>query len=306
MKTRLLALTGTPSQPPRVSPGQQGFTRADLLAVLGVAGLLASLFLPALAGTATGNAGAGCLNNLRQLTRALLQFADDHDGWFPKNPDDGSQYNWVGGAGGAGIGQLSEFNTDVPGDPATSALAPYLDRKAATFHCPADLRVGLYQGTNTAWRGRFVPAARSYSMSCAVGTKGEGTNRVGTAPVDGGWLDGYHRNYHNRPWRTYGRPSHIVEPSPAGLFVFLDEDPVSLNDGNFSMSMLPAENTKWVDWPATYHNFGVGLGYADGRAELHAWQDSRTRLPTPPRFNYLLPHNPDVTWLQARTSARAY
>lgn len=303
MKTRLLILTGTPSPSPRVSTGQQGFTRADLLAVLGVAGLLAGLFLPALAGTATGSAGAGCLNNLRQLTRALLQFAEDHDGWFPKNPDDGSQYNWVRGA--AGIAQMGEFDPDLPGDPATSALAPYLDRKAATFHCPADLRVGLYQGTNAAWRGRFVPAARSYSMSCAVGTKGEGTNRVGTAPVDGAWLDGYHSNYHNRPWRTYGRPSHIVEPSPAGLFVFLDEDPVSLNDGNFSFAMLSREQARWVDWPASYHNFGAGFGYADGHAELHPWQDPRTLVRGQLGPN-ATPNNPDVAWIQARTSARAY
>jgi hypothetical protein len=297
------AVSPGPSAPRREHPAGGGFTRIELLAVLGALALLAGLWLPALAGTGSGSAGAGCLNNLRQLVRAFLMFAEDHNGLFPKNPDDGSRYNWV--AGNAGLGGQDQFNPDLLGDPAWSALANYLGRKAEAFRCPADQRVGRYQGTNAAWRGQIVPAARSYVMNGAVGTKGEGTARFGNEPVDGAWLDGFHSNIHNRPWRTYGRLSHMVEPTPSGLFVFLDEEPRSLNDGTFSFSMLPAEKTKWIDWPATYHDFGVGLGFADGHAELHAWQDVRTRIPNPPRFNYTLPNSPDVTWLQARTSALA-
>jgi hypothetical protein len=246
---------------------------------------------------------AGCLSNLRQLAQALLMFAEDHDGLLPKNTDDGSAYNWVHGA--AGIRQPGEFNPDLPGDPASSALASYIGRKAEVFRCPADQRVGLYQGTNVAWRGQIVPAARSYVMNGAVGTKGVGTARFGTEPVDGAWLDGIHFNRHNRPWRTYGRLSHMVEPTPSGLFVFIDEEPLNLNGGNFSLSMLPAEKTRWVDWPATFHDFGAGLGFADGHAELHHWGDERTLV----RGNSLgpnsAPNSPDVTWLQARTSALA-
>lgn len=303
MKTRMLLSAAATARSRHVYPDQQGFTRADLLGVLGVAGLLAGLLLPALAGTANGSAGAGCLNNLRQLSRALLQFAEDHEGWFPKNPDDGSRYNWV--EGDAGIGSPYEFNPDPLGHPATSTLAPYLDRKAATFHCPADLRVGLYQGTNAAWRGQMVPAARSYSLNGAVGTQGGGTNRVGNAPVDGAWLDGYHSNYHNHPWRTYGRPSQIIAPSPAGLFVFLDEEPLSLQDGHYGVSMLAGAQARWVDWPATYHSFGAGFGFADGHAELRHWEDPRTlvRGRLSPNAS---PNNPDLAWIQVRTSSRAY
>ncbi len=294
----------TPGVPPFVQPtAQQGFTRVDLLAVLAAGGLLGSLFVSAVAGAGNGSSGAGCLNNLRQLTRALLQFAEDHDGWFPKNPDDGGLYNWVAGA--AGVGGAAEFNPDLAGDPAHSALAPYLEMRAQVFRCPADARAGLYQGANAALQGQAVPAARSYSMNCAVGTQGGGTARVGTAPVDGAWLDGYHANTHNRPWRTYGLPGHIVAPAPAGLFVFIDEQPLSLNDGNFAVSMRDGANARWVDWPGTQHEFGAGLGFADGHAELHAWEDERTLV----RGNLLgpssVPHSPDLTWLQTRTSARA-
>ncbi len=83
---------------------------------------------------------AGCLNNLRQLSQALGQFAEDHDGWFPKNPDDGAPSNWIGG--GAGIGSVQEFNPKLTAKPETSALAGYLGPRPDGFRCPADTRSG--------------------------------------------------------------------------------------------------------------------------------------------------------------------
>lgn len=135
-------------------------------------------------------------------------------------------------------------------------------------------------------------------MNLAVGTKQDGTTAV-----DGGWLDGFHGNFHNRPWRTYGRLADMIEPTPAGLFVLLDEAPISLNDGNFGMSMRAGEQAEWIDWPATHHDFGAGFAFADGHAELRAWEDPRTRIPDPPRWRVPVPNSPDVAWLQARTSA---
>ncbi len=109
-----------------------------------------------------------------------------------------------------------------------------------------------------------LSSVASYALSGAVGTKGEGTNRFGYAPVDGAWLDGNHANAHNRPWRTYGRLSHMVEPTPAGLFILLDENFLSLNDGNFSNSMAAGAKARWVDYVGTQHEFGAGLAFADG------------------------------------------
>jgi len=57
-----------------------------------------------------------------------------------------------------------------------------------------------------------------------------------------------------------------------------------------------------ADFPASYHNGAGCFSFADGRAEVKKWRDSRT---TPP-LNYshdmglgiATANNPDVFWLQ--------
>jgi prepilin-type processing-associated H-X9-DG protein len=101
-----------------------------------------------------------------------------------------------------------------------------------------------------------------------------------------------------------------VNPPPAQHWVFIDEHPDSINDGNFivTISSSPSQ-TRIVDYPAAWHDRGAGLAFADGRAEIHRWLDART-MPAPRydgslALNVASPNNPDVAWLAARTSARA-
>ncbi len=167
------------------------FTLVELVAVLASLALLAAVLLPSLARASGDNATATCLNNLQQLGRALLLYAGDYGTYLPPNGDTGNvtpYENWVGGA--AGMGQPQEFNPDILKDPTRSLLATYLNYDASVFHCPADLRTGLYQGTNAALVGTTVSSARSYSMSGAVGTLPDFPG--GRYPVYGPWLSGSH------------------------------------------------------------------------------------------------------------------
>ena len=278
-------------------PDCRAFTRTDLLALLFATGLLAALGLPALATSGRGAASAGCLNNLRRLAQGWLLFAEDHSGFLPGNVDNGSTtgYNWVGGQ--AGPSGAQEFNPEILQNPTQSQLASYLGREAEPFRCPADLRTGRYQGANVAFKGLIVPAARSYSLNGAVGTQADGHN-----PVDGPWLDGRHSHRANTTWRTFGRLADIVYLAPAQLHTFVGEASMSLNDGHFSTSMQTANAMRFVDWPETTHDFGGGFAFADGRAEIHRWQDPRTVAFATP-FGYA-PDNPDVAWVQAHTTVR--
>ena len=187
MKTRQMTLPRA-----RRSGGKDSaaFTLVELLAVMAALALLAAVLLPALARAGGSRQGASCLSNLQQLGRALQLYAGDYATYLPPNPDDGNQVpncNWVCGEGG--VGGLSEFNPDTLTNPASSMLAPYLNGDASVFHCPSDLRTGLYQGSNPALTNTIVPSARSYSMSQAVGTLpyyqagGQGVR----APVYGPW-----------------------------------------------------------------------------------------------------------------------
>ena len=135
-------------------------------------------------------------------------------------------------------------------------------------------------------------------MSQAVGTKPQPP----LAPVDGRWLDGAHKNRANHPWRTYGRYADMVTPGPAGLWVLLDEDDRSINDAAFAVAM--SSPTKMIDWPATYHEMGCGLAFADGHSEIHKWKDGRTRAVRLTRHGLIQTNSVDIVWLQERTSAK--
>lgn len=134
-------------------------------------------------------------------------------------------------------------------------------------------------------------------MNGAVGTDPYAPSN-GQLPVNGPWLDGTHSHTRNGPWFTYGKTTSILRPPPAMLFVLLDENPNSLNDATFAVTMV---SSQFLDGPGSYHNFGGSLAFADGRCEINKWRDARTSW-TSGATTYS-PPNPDVVWVQERTSA---
>jgi prepilin-type processing-associated H-X9-DG protein len=88
--------------------------------------------------------------------------------------------------------------------------------------------------------------------------------------------------------------------SPANIWVFVDEDQFSLNDGGFAVNMNTPE---WIDFVGTYHNFGGGFAFADGHSEIHKWKDGKTKPPMPiartPVVNRI-----DWQWMVDHTSSR--
>ena len=59
-------------------------------------------------------------------------------------------------------------------------------------------------------------------------------------------------------------------PTPAGLFDFLDENPMSIQDGYLENNSSP--NGGWPDVPAAYNGQADGFSFADGHVEMHQWQ----------------------------------
>lgn len=284
--------------------GPLGLTRIELLSIVAVTALVAATAASAVARPRVASRNITCLDNARQLGRALTLYSDDFGSYLPPNPDDGNntEYrNWVGGQ--AGKGGAHEFNPDFLTDPARSMLAPYLNGDSAVFRCPQDPRTGRYQGTNAELRGKIVPAARSYSMNLAVGT--DPYRAGGKEPVNGAWLDGNHAHLANTVWFTFARTTDLINPGPAKTYTILDEDYRSLNDGTFSfIGPHPTKQTyMMIGWPATYHDLGANLAFADGHAEHHQWQDARTQLKGPISTIAVLPGNVDIAWLAQHTTA---
>jgi prepilin-type processing-associated H-X9-DG protein len=94
----------------------------------------------------------------------------------------------------------------------------------------------------------------------------------------------------------------MVNPSPAQTWVFVDERENSINDGWFAVDMADTgSGATWVDLPATRHNHGAVFSFADGHAEYRKWQNAATSS-TALLPNTESPNNPDIFWLQQRTT----
>lgn len=281
----------------------KGFTLVEVLAVIAILAVVAAMLLPVLYRAKQKAQGAACMGNLQQMMTATILYAGDNHDFYPPNPDDGNTlpgYNWV--SGNAGIGDPQEFDPDVIKDPNRSLLISYLHGEVTIFHCPADRRQGVYQGSDPALAGQTVPAARTYSMNQAVGTIDPGFDATGPGskgthsgapnlPVNGPHLNGQNTNRHNQPYATFGKTTALGTPTPSMLWVLVDENANGLNDAAFAFQMM---EPKWGDAPGSYHDGACGISFADGHSEIHKW------LRTPePRSTAI---STDWAWMQQRTS----
>jgi hypothetical protein len=222
-------------------------------------------------------------------------YAQDYSDLLPPNPDDASSipgHNWC--ADGMETYDPSLLVRNC-------VLMPYLNTNATLFRCAADQSFRV-NPANPQLRQLKV---RSISMSQAVGTicpgyeRGSGHSGKPNLPVNGPWLDNMHSHRANLPYRTYGKTSEMVAPTPAGLWVLLEENPESLNDASFAFGMKTAE---WIDFPSTLHEFGGVFAFGDGHTELRRWVDPRTK---PAQiFRLPVPGSLDWRWMADRTSAK--
>jgi type II secretory pathway pseudopilin PulG len=279
-------------------PGQcqrtQGFTLLELALVIACVFFQAVLILPATAGSKTK--AYQCLQNQKQIMAAILMYAQDFNDLLPPNPDDGNSvpgHNWC-----ADRSELYDPNLLIK----NCVLIPYLHTNANLFRCSADQSYHV----NPMNPPILYPVIRSISMSQAVGTicpwfdRGAGHSGKPTLPVNGPWLDNMHSHRANQPYRTYGKTSEMVAPTPAGLWVLLEENPYSLNDASWAFGMRTAE---WIDFPSTLHEFGCVFAFGDGHTEIRKWVDPRTKTAEVTRLP--VPGSLDWRWVADRTTSRA-
>jgi prepilin-type N-terminal cleavage/methylation domain-containing protein len=283
-----------------------GFTLIELLVVIAIIAILAAMLLPALAKAKQKAQGIQCISNQRQLTLGWLMFANDNNGKFPPNGDETSQPSsptdvtaqlggvnaqWCPGRQDVTI-QLSPISTNLSiaqnvGYQWIQAglIYPYVNN-VFIYKCPADT-YALSAG------GKSYPHVRSMSMNTWISP---------IAPYDA-----------ITTVKSYYKDSSTVNPGPANLWVFIDENPSSLNDASFICDPQVAD---WIDCPGSYHVNAGGISFADGHAQIKKWTDSTVtslwlkQIPFPadagnPNFTRLPPSQTpprDLSWLQAAST----
>lgn len=256
---------------------REAFTVIDLIAVIGVLVLFGLFMTPAWAGADKGSAHVlQCRFNLRQLHGGWQAYSDDNNGALAPTGDTGSPSipQWC-------LGRMDVLTDSTNPTPIQQGLIwPYVKALSA-YKCPAD--------PNRTSSG--TPTVRSVSMNCWM-------NPITSATMSG--LSG--------PARVFRKQADIPGAmSPSMSWVLIDESQRSINDVSFVISGNPtagANNSSWVDVPASYHNFAASLVFADGHVELKRWTDGKVPLGTvfTPADSTQNPPYADLRWLQERST----
>ena len=261
----------------------RGFTLIELLVVIAIIAILAAMLLPALTKAKAKAQGIYCFSNQKQLALAWLMYAHDNSDRLVPNHDGGTlsfDLSWVPG-----------WLNFVPGNTANTNLTylrqakigPYT-QNVGIYKCPADTYRCIEGATS-------LPRVRSVGMNGFIeGGAYAGEHAVG----DTHWYTG---------WWSYDKLTDIRKPAPSMLWVFVDEQGDSINDGWTIINVTDLNN--WLDLPASYHNGACGLSFADGHAEIRKWLDASTRVPVKMTQVNGFPASGgrDLPWIIARSSA---
>lgn len=255
-----------------------GFTLVELLAVIGIAFVLAALLLPVLARAKEASRRAKCFSNERQLMLAWGLYSDDSgkiaSNGFVRAGGDETKPLWVQGYYNHHANFPDCTNSALLIDPRLALFSAYF-KDIKIYKCPSER--GAFVDVKS---GMKFAKLRSYAMNCYLG-----------------WLDA-------GPWKPKG-PTAVKDcsiRSPSETFVFMDLNPESICWPFFGVET----NDVFFNFPAIHHSRAASVSFADGHVAAKRWMDSRTTsFPEDLGWHdhhYLSPSNQDLAWISKHSA----
>jgi len=240
-------MTSPPEAVPccRIRAERPAFTLIELLVVIAIIAILAALLLPALSRSKSLALSIKCVNNLKQLQCAWIMYFHDNTDLFAQN-----------------IASDSGRLTDNPEDPNAQPGMPNASWVLG------DVSASPYWTNNgLLTHGLIYPYVKSLPIyKCPQDTSVR--NRTYSMNA---WMDGI-TAWNSDCYNFTKMPQLSAMMPTTSAFVFIDENPDSINDGYWVQD--PTKPTTWVDSPAHYHNKGGALSFADGHGERRTWHDA--------------------------------
>ena len=275
---------------------RSAFTLIELLVVIAIIAILAAMLLPALTKAKEKAVAVQCMNNHRSLMLAWHMYVDDNQDHLPYASEVTAGDQTVGAWtwGKMDFDPANQYNWNPDRGIATSVLYNYAGKSQAIFKCPSDRSYITVSGVRK-------PRVRTMSMNVWLGGFG-GLLPSGSLPS----------SEPLNKWTLYTKLGQVsANPGAAGIFVFLDMRPDSVDVGNFGVCMdgygTSGSSYRFWDLPGIQHAKACSFSFADGHAEAKKWKNGATTpgLVAPPASvtdQFASPNNEDLAWLQERAT----
>jgi len=235
-----------PTPPPRFesASSRKAFTLVELLVVIAVIAILASLLLPALSKGKARAQTIDCIDHLRQLQLCWHMYAQDNENTLVPNnfvyyvTMGSTNPPFLGANGSSWCRSVAKLDPNPINDQ-SSMLFEY-NRNPAIYHCASD--------TSTVTDQPALLRNRSFNMSNSINCTND--------------------NY-------FKKETEIKSSST--LFVFIDTDADAILDASFGINPIGSYfQNSWLDIPADRHNTrGANLTFADGHVETIKWKERK-------------------------------
>jgi prepilin-type processing-associated H-X9-DG protein len=217
------------------------------------------MLLPALARAKAKAKTTHCLSNMKQLQLCWHMYIDDNSDRLPLNgpaavPGPGGNSlpdSWI-----TGNGQSDPPTPYIP----NGVLYPY-NKSVTLYACPANTRqVNFPANPPVTFTATDGPQARTVAINYPLGGL-TASDPTGSTPLATGVAS-------IRKYSGIAAPS----PGPSKMFVFMDENEFSVDDGDFATAVVGGPHDgQWWNYPGSRHSNGTTLTFADGHAEYWKW-----------------------------------